>query len=313
MDNKLKQHGITIQRKGQFVESVQMKGLRVSLLASSGGMEIIHHSLAAGSRWSLVPDEGWHALEYISILSGELILHADEGDVKLLPGDSISSSPIQQTAIFVATVDTDFLYVSSQPVFHHYSQLTREMMELAVSIEEKDGYTADHCHRIMKMSMAVGERMNFTSDQLHVLNYGAFFHDIGKIEVPEEVLNKPSKLTSDEWEIMKLHTVQGRAILEKTGLPFLIAAGRIVEQHHERYDGRGYPRGLQGEEIDMAAAIISVVDSYDAMTTDRVYQKGRSNEEALAEIERCRGTMYHPDVVDVFLLLMTESKKEQMQ
>jgi putative nucleotidyltransferase with HDIG domain len=307
----LEQLGITIHRKGQAVESVQMKGLRVSLLASSGGTEVIYHSLTAGSRWSMVPDVGWHALECITILSGELILKSPEEDFTLHPGDSISSNPIQQHAIFVAAVDTDFLYVSSQPVFHHYSMITREMMELAVSIEEKDGYTADHCHRIMKMSMRVGEEMNFSSDKMHVLNFGAFFHDIGKIEVPEEVLNKPGKLTPEEWKIMKLHTVHGREILERTDLPHLIAAGRIVEQHHERYDGAGYPHGLKGDEIDIAAAIISVVDSFDAMTTDRVYQKGRSKAEALAEILRCRGTMYHPDVVDVFISILQESEKEQ--
>ncbi|MGB8956297.1 MAG: HD domain-containing phosphohydrolase, partial [Tumebacillaceae bacterium] len=106
-----------------------------------------------------------------------------------------------------------------------------------------------------------------------------------------------------EWEIMKAHTVYGREMLEKTGLPNLIAAGKIVEQHHERFDGSGYPHGLKGQEILIGAAIVAVVDSYDAMTTDRCYQKGRKKTEAVAEILRCRGTLYHPDVVDAFLSL----------
>lgn len=304
MKNMLDQFGITIQRVGQAVEHVQMKGLTVSLVASGDGTEVIRHTLTAGARWSMVPGDDWSALEFITILSGQLVFKSPtDEDIPLFPGDSFSASPIKQHAIFVAAVDTDFLYVSSQPVFHHYSMISREMMDLAVSIEEKDGYTADHCQRIMKFSMAVGEKMNFTSEQLHVLNFGAFFHDIGKIEVPEVVLNKPGKFTPEEWEIMKRHTVHGRDILERTGLPHLIAAGRIVEQHHERYDGQGYPHRLQGDEIHPAAAIIAVVDSYDAMTTDRVYQKGRSKAEALAEILRCRGTMYHPDVVDAFLAI----------
>lgn len=102
---------------------------------------------------------------------------------------------------------------------------------------------------------------------------------------------------------MKQHTTFGKQMLEETSLPNLSAASRVVEQHHERYDGSGYPHGLKGDEISIGAAIVAVVDSYDAMTTDRVYQKGRTKEEALAEIKRCQGTMYHPDVVDVFLSL----------
>jgi putative nucleotidyltransferase with HDIG domain len=293
--------GLTFLKKGQVIEKVSLKGLEFSLLASGDGTEIIHHRLTAGARWGLMPEEGWDALEFFIVLSGKIIWQlSEENTITLNAGDSISAVPVKKHSIFVAEVDTEFLYISSQPVFHHYSQVIQEMMGLAVTVEQKDGYTADHCQRIMKLSMMVGEAMGLSSNQLVELNLGAFFHDVGKVKVPEAILGKPSSLTQEEWGIMKQHTVYGRQMLEETNLPNLQNAATIVEQHHERYDGSGYPYGLRGEQICIGAAIVAVVDSYDAMTTDRVYRKGCSKEEALIEIERGYGTLYRSDVVDAF-------------
>jgi HD-GYP domain-containing protein (c-di-GMP phosphodiesterase class II) len=293
--------GIIHRKNGQAIEKVELKGLELSLLASGDGTEIIHHRLTAGSRWALMPEEGWNALEYFMVLSGKLMWQLSEGNITLRAGDSISATPVNKHSIFVAEVDTEFLYISSRPVFHHYSQAVQEKMRLAISIEQKDGYTADHCQRIMKHSMSVGETMGLSPNQLLGLNLGAFLHDIGKVRVPEAILGKPGALTSEEWAIMKLHTVYGRHMLEGTKIPHLVNAATIVEQHHERYDGSGYPHGVRSHEISIGAAIVAVVDSYDAMTTDRVYSKGRSREEALVEIEKGRATLYDPEVVDVFL------------
>lgn len=172
---------------------------------------------------------------------------------------------------------------------------------MVISIEEKDGYTSDHCDRITKMSMLMADALDLNSRQILKLNLAAFLHDIGKVKVPVEILQKPGKLTSDEWDLMKQHSTFGREILQETGLPSLIEAGEVVEQHHERFDGTGYPKGLKGDEIAIEAAIISVVDSFDAMTTDRVYQKGRSVLEAIDELIQNRGTMYNPEIVDTFI------------
>jgi HD-GYP domain-containing protein (c-di-GMP phosphodiesterase class II) len=293
--------GIIHRKNGQAIEKVvTSKGLELSLLASGDGTEIIHHRLAAGYQWAIGPEEGWNALEFFLVLSGKLLWKLPDGEVTIHAGHSISATPVRKYSIFVAEVDSEFLYVSSSPVFHHYSQAVQEMMELAVSVEQKDGYTADHCQRIMKLSMLVGETMGLSSNQLYELNFGAFFHDVGKVKVPEAILGKPSALTVEEWAIMKLHTVYGRQMLEEMKLPYLRNAATIIEQHHERYDGSGYPHGLQGEEISIGAAIIAVVDSYDAMTTNRVYRKGRSKEEALIEIEKGSGSLYRSDVVNAF-------------
>lgn len=299
---------IRIARKGEFLESTSTKGFDISLAASGDGTEIIHHKLKAGCRWYIAPEEGWLALEYVYILSGELIWRKPDGDTVLKPGDSITAYMITDMAIFDAATETEFLYVVSRPYFHHYSGSVRQLFDLAVQIEEKDGYTADHCDRIKRLSVLVGEKIGLSPFEIYILNLAGFLHDVGKTQIPEHILNKPGKLTDEEYAQMKLHTIYGRQLLEATGLPDLKLAGEVVEQHHERYDGKGYPRGLQGEQISKLASIISVVDSYDAMTVDRIYQKKRSQEEALKEIERCSGTMYHPEIVKVFLSIGSQQQ-----
>ncbi|WP_141433809.1 HD domain-containing phosphohydrolase [Bacillus sp. 03113] len=289
--------------EGTYIETVHINGLQISLVASGDGTEVIHHKMQRGSHWALRPEEGWSALEYLYILSGELELQTSECPKVLRAGDSFYGHPIQEHYVFHCHTETEFLYVSSQPVFHYYSKITKEKMDLAIAIEEKDGYTVDHCKRIKEISMKIGKALGLKPKQIILLNIASFLHDIGKVKVPLSILQKPGKLTYEEWEIMKLHTTYGREILEESGHSTLIEVGKIVEQHHERFDGNGYPKGLKGDEISIEAAIISVADSYDAMTTDRVYQKGRTKEEALEEILKNRGTMYHPDIVDIFLAL----------
>lgn len=296
----------TIRRSGEAIDKAYMKGLEVSLLSSYDGTEVIHHRLMAGNRWALVPEENWNALEYIYILSGQLVWRNSDGDVVLNPGDSFYSTPVQIHARFESIMDTEFLYVVSRPIFHHYSKAATEMLEKAVMIEKKDGYTADHCQRIANLSLLIGEKLGLTANQLYNLSFAAFQHDIGKIKVPLEILNKKSKLDPDEWELLKQHPTLGREILENCDFLPLRAAGKIVEQHHERFDGLGYPLQLKGDEIDICAAIISVADSYDAMTSDRVYRNALAKDLAVMEIIKNKGTMYHPKVVDVFLSLIID-------
>ncbi|MCL6547562.1 MAG: HD domain-containing protein [Alicyclobacillus sp.] len=299
-------NGIRIHPKGAAAETVRYQGLEVSLLVSGDATEVIHHRLQAGANWALVPQDGWQALEFLFVLSGRLQLELDGQTVELRAGDSLSALPVQHHTIFTALEDTEFLYVSSQPVFHGYSRFVSELADMTVAIEQKDGYTADHCHRIMQYAMRVGKAMHLSAQELYEVNLGGFMHDIGKVRVPPEILNKPGRLTDAEFEAMKLHTVYGRQMLEETGLEFLQGPAVIVEQHHERFDGRGYPHGLSGSAIRIGAAIVAVVDAFDAMTTDRVYQKARSADEALTEISNNRGTRYHPDVVDAFLAIAEE-------
>lgn len=298
----------------EAIETVKMSGLEVTLVASSeNGTEIIRHKLEKGKLWGLRPEEGWNALEYLQITKGTLALLNSDGQPSLVlqVGDTISAQPVQEPVLFLAQEETEFLYITSQPVFHSYSDILKRVAQLAIQVEEKDGYTANHCRRISQWSMKIGHALNLPYQELLILNYASYLHDLGKVCIPDSILNKPGKLTSTEWEIIKQHCSFGREILLGTKIPIMEKVGLVVEQHHERFDGKGYPFGLKANEIDIKASIISVVDSFDAMTIDRVYQKARTVDEALEELTRFKGTMYHPLVVDAFLSIIEQEESVQ--
>jgi HD-GYP domain-containing protein (c-di-GMP phosphodiesterase class II) len=139
--------------------------------------------------------------------------------------------------------------------------------------------------------------MGLDARQRRDAEFAALLHDIGKIKVPGEIINKPGKLTDKEWEIMKTHTLEGERLLSQVG-GILGNVGRIVRSCHEDWDGTGYPDGLVGEEIPLVARIVRACDAFSAMTTDRSYRKARPVEEALAELKRCSGTDFDPVVVE---------------
>ncbi|RKD24702.1 hypothetical protein BEP19_08245 [Ammoniphilus oxalaticus] len=280
------------------------------VLSTPCGTEMIHHFIPKGAQWSLFPEKGRTATEAIYVLSGKLLLEYMEKKTILVKGDGLSSSPLTDDLIFEALEDSEFMYTTTEPIFYTYSNRVKELRELSVAIGLKDGYTDDHCSRIRDISLKVGKQLGLTQSELFVLSFGSFFHDLGKIMIPEQILLKTDPLTEKEREALKLHTVYGGAILRETGQAHLIKAAEIVEQHHERYDGKGYPIGYEKDEINMGAAIVAVVDSYDAMITDRVYQKRRTPMQALEEIKRCRGVNYHPDVVDAFIKVMQKEWNE---
>ena len=151
---------------------------------------------------------------------------------------------------------------------------TKVLQKEADAIAELDGYTYMHCNRIKDYSIEVWSHLELPKEKLSILRWGAYFHDIGKRVIPLEILNKPGKLTAEEWEIMKTHTTEGAKIMREHSVKWLKDAAFIVEQHHERYDGKGYPHGLKGDEIALESSIVAGVDAFDAMTTDRVYKAG---------------------------------------
>jgi HD-GYP domain-containing protein (c-di-GMP phosphodiesterase class II) len=296
-------YGIIFNKNGESIEKVTYKGMDIELLASYDGTEVIMHYLDKGKRWAIGTSEGWNALEFIYVLSGSLVANIENIKFQINKGDYIKMTPIKNTCIFQAIEPTQFIYVCSKPVFQNYSILVEQLKQLGIDVEKKDGYTADHCTRIMNISMLLGEQLHLSQNELYVLNLGSFMHDIGKLKVPDHILQKPGKLSEEEWEIIKKHPIYGHDILMETKLPILMEAAKIVEQHHERYDGSGYPYGLKGEEILISAAIVAVADSLDAMTTDRPYRKALTWEEAVAEIVKGSGTLYNPRVVEAFLAI----------
>ncbi len=178
------------------------------------------------------------------------------------------------------------------------------LIMLANAIELRDSYTRGHVERVMEYAIRVATQLGFSANQMRVLRFGAILHDIGKIYVPENILHKPSPLTSAEWGEMKLHTLWGAELLST--IPFLAGAIPIVRSHHERWDGTGYPDGLMGDQIPLVARIVAVVDGLDAMTTDRVYHAASTMPQAVQEIARGSGTRYDPRVVEAFLSIQNE-------
>ena len=170
---------------------------------------------------------------------------------------------------------------------------------LAAALDARDPYTAGHSERVSALSVMVGERLSLDERQIEVLRLGALLHDIGKIGIRDKVLTKNGPLSPDEYEIIKTHPTVGAHILRH--VPFLTAHMPIVELHHEQPDGRGYPHGLFGDATPLLARIVHVADAFDAMTSARAYRPAQTDAHAIAELDRCRGTQFDPDVVDVFV------------
>jgi putative nucleotidyltransferase with HDIG domain len=166
---------------------------------------------------------------------------------------------------------------------------------LAAALDARDPYTAGHSDRVSVLSVAIGRVLNLNADDIDVLRLGALLHDIGKIGVSDDVLRKPGPLTGGEYDAIRQHTVLGAKILRS--VPFLSRHVAIVELHHERPDGRGYPHGLRGEDIPLLARVVHVADAYDAMTSARAYRAARSGREALRELWRCSGTEFDAEIV----------------
>lgn len=174
----------------------------------------------------------------------------------------------------------------------------RVLQALVTALRVRDAETYEHSERVVGFSLRLGRELSLARSEMESLGVGAFLHDIGKISVPDAILNKPGKLTAAEWIRMRNHPLYGQQILN--GIDFLVAAGRVVGQHHEKWDGSGYPAGLAGKEIDLNARIFAVADAFDAMTSDRVYRAGSSYEKAAAELSRGAGQHFDPMVVEAF-------------
>lgn len=169
---------------------------------------------------------------------------------------------------------------------------------MATMLKADDSYTGgEHTRGVVDLALAVGQELRLPKASMRSLEFGALLHDIGKLHVPNEILNKPGKLDEAEWAIIREHPVTGQRMLDTVG-GALSEAGHIVRAHHERFDGTGYPDGLRGHDIPLEARIITVCDSFSAMTTDRPYRGAMSAQEGVAELERCRESQFDPVVVD---------------
>jgi cyclic di-GMP phosphodiesterase len=219
------------------------------------------------------------------------------------------------------------LIVAKQQYEHHLAELvdqrTAELDEalaslenayrstlqaLTAALETRDAETHGHSERVVTFSLRLGEEYGLNAEEMKALEFGSLLHDIGKIGVPDAILRKPGKLTDEEWERMREHPLQGQQILR--GIKFLEGAGKVVAQHHEKWDGSGYPLGLKAEEIDICARIFAVADAFDAITSDRVYRKAQLYEAAARELDDWADRQFDPKVVEAFHRVPKEDWEE---
>lgn len=189
---------------------------------------------------------------------------------------------------------------------------TREIREreeeiafrLVAAAEYRDDETGAHVQRVGLFAEALANALGWEQERTYLIRRAAPMHDIGKIGIPDQVLRKPGRLTAEEFEIIKQHTVIGHEILSGSAIPLLNLAAEIALYHHERWDGNGYPRRLQGEAIPISARLVSICDVFDALRNDRVYRSALSEEEALAIMEEGRGSQFDPELFEVFLSIL---------
>lgn len=277
-----------------FIKKVEKESEELKLIARGDGTEIMVQKIQPGRMVCLSPYENSELMEFFYVLKGTIRCEQEDNNTLLGEGDYYYVNNIKENVYFKTESEVTVLYVSSRPVFFMLNNEMEELKRMLDRIREKDRYTYTHDVRLQEYSMKIGEMLGLSRGRIENLLYAAAFHDIGKIIVPDEVLNKPGKLSVEEFEYIKMHPSEGKRILDGT---FISSVGDIVEQHHERLDGSGYPKGLKENEISMEARIIAVVDSYDAMTSDRAYRKAMPPDVAMEELKSLVGKHYDSRVV----------------
>lgn len=283
----------SVERPITFVHT---KPMNVSLLASTLNQEVIRYEVEPESVIGMAPSESAAGSVVYVLLEGEL--RCESGGLGTVRAGDVLNPRTDAGGVLVRAVKrTVFLEITSEPTFQALYGGVEDLRALARQVAQKDGYTHDHCSRVRQMAFGLGRLMGLAPERLYWLTFGAFLHDVGKARIPSEILLKPGPLTPSEWDIMRQHPVFGEKMVAETPVH---RAAKIVGQHHERVDGSGYPRGLKEDAILLESQIVAVVDTFDAITTDRPYHGAESSEAALTEIGRCRGSLFRRDVVDAF-------------
>jgi putative nucleotidyltransferase with HDIG domain len=227
----------------------------------------------------------------------------------LAVGEKVSGQEFQAADLEMlrALSESAGIAIDNARLFKDLQEAYVSTVRLLVSrIEEKDPYTHGHTERVAAYSVGIARAFEFAPEEIQRIQFGAFLHDIGKVHTEDKVLHKPGALTEEEWKIVKMHPVRGAEMVR--GVRFLERCVDMIRHHHERVDGKGYPDGLTGDEMTLAAKIVNVADAFDAMTTDRPYRAGLTVEQAVAQMTEKAGSQFAAEVVEIFVDALRSGK-----
>lgn len=217
---------------------------------------------------------------------------------------------------FVFLVVYSLITLISAGLMNYVQKTKKDAIEftktLANTLDSRDKNTMNHSENVAKYAYAIARKMNLPQEMSNNIYIGGLLHDIGKIAVPEQILNKPGKLTDEEYDVIKSHTIQGYHILKPLTNFKNKGILDITLYHHERYDGKGYPAGLKGEEIPLVARIVGIADAFDAMTSNRVYRSQLDLKYTLGEIRKNKGKQFDPNIADAFLSLFEDEQETSL-
>lgn len=223
-----------------------------------------------------------------TVTAGDLIVFKNTEEIQTLKS-------LEETVIIVHATNYD--------VFKSVENFNEKVSKLLTEIQNKDHYTGEHSKRVYELVKRLALRLGYQSKALNNITKAAYYHDLGKIFICDEILNKPDKLTPEEFEEIKHHVLYSKDMILENYNDDIYS---IIYEHHERYNGTGYPNGLKADEISKEARIIAICDSFDAMITDRIYKKGKSVEFALLELKELSGILYDPELVAAFTEMILE-------
>lgn len=292
----------SLRKRGKPIDRFTHPAGDHSLLVKCGQMEVIEQCFHPAVTVEIFPPVAEEAHEVYHILEGSMCGLLGGQMVELTVGDTLHIDSSCKPLYFRTDGGIRFLCMTNQPTFIQLSGFIHELRDILARVEEKDPYTKDHGIRVQDWSYKIGHELGFPPERLEPLCMAALFHDVGKIKIPDHILNKPGRLSDEEFEQIKMHPVFGRQMMVGT---ILDEVADYIGQHHERLDGTGYPDGYRADRLSFEARIIAVSDVYDAITTDRPYRKGLPASEAVAELMRNRGTGYDERVVDALVRVLT--------
>jgi putative nucleotidyltransferase with HDIG domain len=295
--------GLFLGKKNIYIERFTQQGGELRLLASEEGAEIMHQNIKSGEVCFIEPCESDTTMEFFYILTGKIEIDGPCSSQTLGPGDYLYVYQLTETINFRTVTDVTMLYISTFPQFSFLSTTTKELFDLAEQVKAKDKYTLLHNERVKEYALKIADKLGLSNEQKRNILYASLFHDVGKVDLPTELLNKNGCLTAAEMDLMREHPVIGAEML--TGTHFA-EIGEIILQHHERINGTGYPRGLRGDEIMIEAQIIAVADVFDAMTTDRSYRPALPIALAVEEIAMAKGILFGELIVEKLFEILKE-------